>query len=397
MNINLPVIKKADVIVGIPSYNEADSIGFVTKQIDLGLKKYFLNSKNVIINSDNNSPDDTRRAFLKTKTIAPKIYISTPRETRGKGNNIYNLFNRVVKLDGKIVIIVDADLKSITPKWIEKLGKPIEKGHDYILPLYNRNEYDGSITNHICYPLIYGMLGVNVRQPIGGEFAFSRIFIDHILKRKWTKNIKNYGVDIFMTLNAVFGNFKMAQVDLQNKIHKPSAPKLGPMFFQVADTCLRIMTQNKKEWLKKIEASTPPVLYQFKNHAKPQKLSVDYKDLKEQSLYEFSIYYKILKKYLSTSVYKKLEKMYFQNKVLDIRTDLWIKILYDILHAYDKESSKMAIVRALRPLYFGRTVSFIKNTLELTSEESERQIQNQAEHLYKKRDYLLNKYNYKIK
>lgn len=382
-------LKKADIIVGIPSYNEADTIGFVTKQVDSGLKKYFSRSKNVIINADNNSPDNTKKAFLGVKITTPKIYISTPLEVRGKGNNLYNLFNKAVELDGKIVIIVDADLKSITPEWIKKLGRPIEKGYDFILPFYNRNEYDGSITNHICYPLIYGLLGVNARQPIGGEFAFSRILIDYLLKQNWTENIKNYGADLLLTLNAIFGDFKIAQADLQNKIHKPSTPKLGSMFFQVADTCFRLITRNKKKWLKNLFVSMPPVLYQLKNHAQPQKLSIDYKDLKEKSLYEFSLYYNVLQKYLSASTYKELEKMYFEKKVLNIKPDLWTKILYEAINAYDKTSSKMTIIRALRPLYFGRTVSFIKETLELTPQESERKIQQQAEYFYKKRNYLL--------
>lgn len=385
-------IKKADIIVGIPSYNEADSIGFVVKQVDLGLKKYFPHSKNVIINVDNNSPDDTKQAFLQTKTVTPKIYISTPPGVRGKGNNFYNLFKKVVELDGKIIIVVDSDLKSITPEWIKKLGQPIESGYDLILPLYNRNEYDGSITNHICYPLVYGVLGINARQPIGGEFAFSRMLIDYILKKSWTKNIKNYGIDIFLTLNAIFGNFKIAQADLLNKIHKPSAPKIGPMFFQVADTCFRLITQNKEKWLTKINPSAPPILYQFKNHAKPQRLPVDYKDLKEKSLYEFSLYYEVLKKNFSPAVYKSLEAMYLRRKILNIAPHLWIKTLYEMLYVYDKSSSKMATIRALRPLYFGRTISFIRRTLELNSEESERKIQNQAEDFYKQRNYLLNKY-----
>lgn len=385
-------IKRADIIVGIPSYNEADSIGFVVKQVDLGLRKYFSHSKNVIINADNNSPDNTKKVFLGIKTATPKIYISTPLEIRGKGNNFYNLFKKTIELDGKIVIVVDADLESITPEWVKKLGRPIERGYDFILPLYNRNEYDGSITNHVCYPLIYGLLGVSARQPIGGDFAFSRIFIDYMLKRNWTKNIKDYGIDVFLTLNAIFGDFKLAQTDLQSKIHKPSTPKLGPMFFQVANTCFRLIIQNKKEWLKKVGAYTPPILYQFKNQTKPQKLLIDYKDLKQVSLYEFSLHYKILQKCLSVQVYKILEKMYFQNKVLNINPDLWSKILYEMLYAYGENSSRITTIRALRPLYFGRTISFIKETLELTSQESERKIQNQAEYFYKKRNYLLEKY-----
>jgi hypothetical protein len=61
-------VRRAEIVVGIPSYQEKDSIGFVTGVVDAGLEKYFGRKDCVIINVDNNSPDDTRGAFLKTET-----------------------------------------------------------------------------------------------------------------------------------------------------------------------------------------------------------------------------------------------------------------------------------------------------------------------------------------
>ena len=43
-------IKKADIVVGIPSYNEADSIGYVVERVDEGLSKYFGRKDTAIIN-----------------------------------------------------------------------------------------------------------------------------------------------------------------------------------------------------------------------------------------------------------------------------------------------------------------------------------------------------------
>ncbi len=53
-----------DVVVGIPSYNESKTIGYVTHIAGRGLAKYFPDAGNVIVNVDNNSPDDTKGAFL---------------------------------------------------------------------------------------------------------------------------------------------------------------------------------------------------------------------------------------------------------------------------------------------------------------------------------------------
>ena len=244
--INTSKIRKADLVVGIPSYNEADNIDFVVKQIDKGLNKNYKKLKKVIINIDNDSSDGTRDVFLKTETKNPKIYISTPPGVRGKGNNFYNLFNFIQKLDAKAVVVVDADLESITPDWVHFLFAPILEGYDYATPYYARNEYDGSITNHICYPIIYGLFGYDIRQPIGGDFSFSPNLASYWLKKKWHKTTKRYGIDIFMTMNAVNGGYKIAQVGLGAKIHKPSAPKLGPMFTQVVNTLFKSIKQTKK-------------------------------------------------------------------------------------------------------------------------------------------------------
>ena len=65
--INSDKIEKAEIAVGIPSLNEADSISYVVKQVDAGLQKYFKNKKAVIINADNNSPDKTGRVFCSSK------------------------------------------------------------------------------------------------------------------------------------------------------------------------------------------------------------------------------------------------------------------------------------------------------------------------------------------
>ena len=66
---------KYDIVVGIPSYNESDTIPYVTKTVGEGLAEYFPDKKSIIVNVDNNSPDNTKEAFLDTKTRIEKKYI----------------------------------------------------------------------------------------------------------------------------------------------------------------------------------------------------------------------------------------------------------------------------------------------------------------------------------
>jgi glycosyltransferase involved in cell wall biosynthesis len=388
--VNKSKIKKADIVVGIPSLNEADNISFVVKQVDKGLKKYFKDYKCVIVNVDNDSPDNTKKHFLDTKTVNPKIYISTPPGVRGKGNNFYNLFKEVIKLKAKAICVVDADLRSINPEWVYSFIKPILEGQDYITPNYARCEYDGSLTNHICYPLIYGLFGKKIRQPIGGDFSFSPKLANYWLKQKWHKTTYLYGIDIFMTMHALMGSFKIEQTNLGAKVHKPSAPKLGPMFTQVLTTFFKFIKAHKRKWL------NPKVKNDMINFGKGrleecQTLSVDYKGMKEASIFDFVANEDTLKRALSPNVYRKLKKMY-NKKIVDINAKLWNKILYDFVYTYNNSYSHTDLIEAMKSLYFGRFTTFFKTTLEKPSFECESEIKRQAQIFWKNRDYLLNKF-----
>ncbi|MDE3120072.1 MAG: glycosyl transferase family 2, partial [Nitrospirota bacterium] len=49
----------ADVLVGIPSFNNAGTIGHVVRAVSAGLAKYFPAARAVLVNSDGGSSDGT--------------------------------------------------------------------------------------------------------------------------------------------------------------------------------------------------------------------------------------------------------------------------------------------------------------------------------------------------
>ena len=66
-----------DLVVGIPSYNEADNIDFVVRQVAQGLSRYFPHLDTAIVNTDNCFQDGTREVFLKSDSGSiPKVYPS---------------------------------------------------------------------------------------------------------------------------------------------------------------------------------------------------------------------------------------------------------------------------------------------------------------------------------
>ncbi|RMF18708.1 MAG: glycosyltransferase, partial [Candidatus Dadabacteria bacterium] len=258
-----------DLIVGIPSWKEADTIGHVVEVVDRGIQTYFPDLAACIVNVDNNSPDGTREAFLGVETTTPKQYISTPDGIRGKGHNFANLFRLFSEHGARIGIVVDADLRSITPEWIRKLGEPILKGADYVTPLYARHQFDGTITNHLCYPLTSALTDLEIRQPIGGEFSFGARFCERMTTVDWPPTAYEYGIDIFMTLNAILAGMDIRQTVLGSKIHKASAPKLGPMFTQVATTLFSMLAEHRDIWFESALQPGAMPLWRDSVHAAP--------------------------------------------------------------------------------------------------------------------------------
>ncbi|HDZ54518.1 MAG TPA: glycosyltransferase [Candidatus Nealsonbacteria bacterium] len=241
--------KKIDIIVGLPSYNEEDSIRKVLETIDKGLKKFYDPHKCLIVNFDSGSKDDTKSVFLNTETTCLKKYYNTGRRSRGKGINLIKLFNLCVELDAEYIATIDSDIYTINENWPRLLLQPlIKKKCDYVVPVYTRNRFEGSNTNHLTYPLIYAIFGVKIRQPIGGDFGLSKKFCKFLLKQPLIESTLKYGIDIFMTCHAVGGGFKIAESYLGRKFHKQSFPKIVPMSKQILSSAIHTtkIYQSKK-------------------------------------------------------------------------------------------------------------------------------------------------------
>ena len=62
----LDEIGQADILVGIPSFNNAGTIGHVVQMAAQGMVRYFPEMKPVLVNSDGDSPDGTCDVTLNT-------------------------------------------------------------------------------------------------------------------------------------------------------------------------------------------------------------------------------------------------------------------------------------------------------------------------------------------
>jgi glucosylglycerate synthase len=392
-------VTQADIVVGIPSYNEASSIAFPTQQADKGLRRYFPNLTAAIVNCDNSSPDATKEVFLSAQTATPKIYISTEPGVTGKGNNLRNLFAKAVELSAKAVIIVDADLKSITPIWIRNLGEPLLEKYEFVAPLYVRHKYDGALTNNIAYPMTRALYGRRVRQPIGGDYGFSgemsKIFLE---SESWDDSTLQYGIDIWMTTTAMRNRVAMVQSFMgKSKIHKSKDPLAyaQAIFPNVVTTIFELMLRYEAFW-KDVRWSRPTAVYGFGagEVEVPPAVEVDSNLLWENFINGIKQNWDNYSVIMAPQNLNKLQEVAeLSQEYFEMPTGLWAKLLYDFACAYKVSAvPREAVIEALIPLFYGKTLSFVLETQNMNNQQVEEYIEDQCMQFEKAKPYLLERW-----
>jgi glycosyltransferase involved in cell wall biosynthesis len=303
--------EKMKVVVGIPSYNNAETISFVVKQAAEGLKKYF--GGGIVVNADGGSKDGTRERVLSTPVpegveVHSFVY-KWP--IPGKGSAMKELMEFALERDADAIVFVDSDLRSITSEWIYRLAKPIEEGYDFVAPLYIRHKWDGTITNNIAYPMTVSLYGKNIRQPIGGDFGVGKKLMEVYLEDEdvWKTHVARFGVDIFLTTTAIARGFKVIQAALGMKIHDPKDPaaSLGPMFNQVVGTLFMLMEKYEAVW-RDVKTIEPVSIFGELKGGEPEPVKVTLELLEIKAKELFSNYEHILKRALSEETFNRVKK-----------------------------------------------------------------------------------------
>jgi glycosyltransferase involved in cell wall biosynthesis len=385
-------IRQADILVGIPSYNNAPTIGHVVKAVQAGLAKYFPDSKAVLVNSDGGSTDGTTEVVSDTviedfdsvllhHRVRPLFKLATPYHgIPGKGSAFRTIFELAAALNVKACAVVDSDLRSITPEWLELLIKPVLSGEfDYVAPLYYRHKYDGTITNSIVYPLTRALYGKRVRQPIGGEFGFSgelsRFFLT---KDVWESDVARYGIDIWMTTTAIANGYRVCQSFLGAKLHDPKDPgaDLSAMLYQVVGATFDLMEAYAEKW-KGVEGSESVPSLGFRYDVGLEPVNVNVERMIERFYLGVDDLIDIWREFLPAEVTSLLVKTRSMPAArFYIPDEVWVEIIFAFaLAAHRRIINKEHLLKSLTPLYIGRTASFVIDTKESGAEEVEEKIE----------------------
>ncbi len=387
-------IKPMDIVVGVLCKDVESTVLNVLNVINEGLYRYFPDFNKAIVISTAESSDDTNQAvdlfqpYSSIEKIATKDIIS-----EGKGAGVMTIFEIAHECDAKMVVLMDGDLLSIKPRWLPMIANPIVYGRaDLTVPYYIRDKNDGVITNNLVYPFTRALYGIDVRQPIAGEYAISRNLYE--LLRNHPLFPPDFGIDIFILTVAAAERMYVKEGLFSLKIHESTTHYLEPekflipMFRKVTGEMFELAKYYEEYW------ATHPIPFKTKYYRecfsqKPIPVKVNVPDMKKNFRKEFETSKEIIKQYIPESILKELENIVDNGQEFD--SEIWTEIVYNFASSWKQaktDEDKYKLLDSLKTLWLGRFVSYAKKVEDMDINSAEIVIQKQAEIFEEKFDYL---------
>ena len=383
----LKQLGRADLVVGIPSLNNARTIAHVAQAVQAGLAKYFPAARAVLVNADGGSTDGTPAALQEAQLLDYQVLLTAPPihpleriSTRysgipGKGSALRTVFRVAAELEAKACAVVDADLRSIEPAWMDLLLGPVLAGYDHVSPFYRRHKFDGTITNSFVYPLTRSLYGLRVRQPIGGDFGFSAALVRRFLEQEvWDTDVARFGIDAWMTTTAITGGFRVCQAFLGAKIHDPKDPGLDllHMLVQVVGSVFDLMERLEPAW-RGIVGSSPVPLFGMERAVGSEPVPVD----PDRMVRNFRVGRSELGALWSGILRPEVARHVGGLETGDpgrfrFPAELWARTVHDFAAAYRRRTfDRKHLLLSFAPLYQGRVASFVREAWDASPEQVE--------------------------
>jgi hypothetical protein len=399
-----------DIMVGLLTLNNAGTIESLVKSILEGLRQSFPNRSALLVNCDAGSQDGTSGVIdrvaagmilVRTVPNAASTYANLTRESGfpGRDESIRNLCLTAQQLQPKVCLILEGQLRSLSPAWIDRLARPVyEHGEDFVVPLYRRHRYEGTLVTNLLYPLTRALYGKRLRYPSGGAYGLSGKFARDLHSRStWTGATGKFSVDGWMTTAALAGGYRVCHSFLgtRDQETKLGAIDLSVVLAQTVGGIFHSMEDYESSW-KRTKVSSEVPLYGTAEPAPdpgPFQIGRMLSGFK-QGLRDLLPLWELI---LSHDTLGQILALDMQDPE-DFRFPpaLWVQTVYDFALAYhDQTLHREHMLKSLTPLYLGRTASFVLETQYGDGAHVDRTVEGLCRQFEQSKTYLIEQWRWR--
>ena len=398
-------VGEVDILVGLPTYNHAKTIGHVVQVIRDGLLSHFPRERVAILNPDGGSQDGTpdlvraasisdfRSAYtfrtLRTLHCVSSQYATVP----SAGQAMHIVMAAADVLRARACAVIAPESSDITPDWIERLLRPICHEHfDFVAPIYRRHRFEGILVTNLLYPMTRALYGKRIREPHPGEFAFSdRLAAELVESDLWHNDAGRLGPEVCITMATLSDGLRVTQTFLGDKGHlEQQSSDLVAALRQTVGPLFWSMEQNGSAWTGIHEVQPVPTTgpeYEVTTEA----VSVDRQRLHQMFSSGVVDLETVLKSILRPATLAQLQaSAALQEDKFHFDDELWVTAVYEFAAAYHQSViNRDHIVQALAPLYRGRAYSYLTENSTASPEDLEGRIETLCLTFERLKPYLL--------
>src|SRR4030043_1128131 len=187
-------IAEADIVVGIPFYNEADTIGSVLKIATKGLKEFYPHEKCVIVAAGSPAGGGALEVVNNlhhVNGINRIAFLLNDERINGKGGSL-RAIAEIARSLGANLAILEADLRSrsingelegLAPDWVRLLLEPIKRQKmDLVISRFSRHYFESPVSSHFFYPILAAIYRRRINDMTGGQGGISHRRVQTELK-----------------------------------------------------------------------------------------------------------------------------------------------------------------------------------------------------------------------
>lgn len=395
-------VGEVDILIGLPTHNNAKTIGAVVQSIQSGILRSFTRERVVIINPDGGSRDGTAELVtgisiddlrpvanvhaLRTLHAISTQYASTPSSTLA----LRTILAAAELLRAKACVVISPESSNIEGEWISRLLRPIRNdGYDLVTPLYRRHKFEGLLITNLLYPMTRALYGLRIREPYTQEFGFSgQLGGDFLLQNVWDDGT---GIELRLTLAAITGQRRICQAFLGNKLHvERHAADLVPALRQTVAPMFTMLESTFPAWSGVNGSQAIPTVGPDHDMLL-EPLRVNRKRLRQMFTTGVAELESVFQSILSASTLAELQRIArLDEGEFYYSAELWVKTVYEFAASYQKSViSRDHIVQALAPLFRGRVFTFLTENRNGSADDVENNIESLCLEFERLKPYLL--------
>ena len=399
-------VGEVDILVGLPTHNNAKTIGSIVQTIQSGILRGFPRERAVIINADGGSRDgtpelvtggsidDVRPASnlyaLRTLHAISTKYASSPASEVA----FRTILAAAELLRAKACVVMSPESANIEPEWLSKLLRPIYRdGFDLVTPTYRRHKLEGLLITNLLYPMTRALYGLRIREAYSLEFGFSgRLGSQFLEQNVWTDGTEGSGVELRFTLAAITGRYRICQSFLGEKDHiERRAADLVPALRQTVGALFSALDPDFPVW-SAVAGSQPVASTGANQEVLLTPVRVNRKRLREMFSTGVAELESVFQSILSPPTLAELQRIARTGKEeeFDYPAELWVRTVYEFAASYQKSvMSRDHIVQALAPLFRGRMFTFLMENRDASANDVENNIEGLCLEFERLKPYLL--------